>query len=394
MRLSGDRHLTYCSNVHPGESWQAIRDQVLPAVAAVKARVAATESMGVGLRLSAAAAHVLREPTAHAELVEQLRARDLYVFTLNGFPYGEFHQGKVKQAVYQPDWRDFRRLAYSNTLADVLASVLPSDVAYGSISTVPLGFRPDFASDDDYHRACQQLLLHVAHLVRLERGTGKRIVLALEPEPFCALETTDDCEHLFNRFLRSVPAMSELARLCDVSRADAELLFQRHMGLCLDTCHAAVEYEEPAQLLEQLRRCEIPIYKVQLSAGLQVTRLDHAARSTLQDFAEDVYLHQVVERTPSGLTRYLDLGEALATSGDEQREWRVHFHVPIFQHDYGQLSSTQPFLEELLRILPTDACAHLEVETYTWSVLPRALRSDDMTLDIASELHWAREHAR
>jgi sugar phosphate isomerase/epimerase len=391
MQLS-QRHLTYCTNVHPGETWPELRDQVLPHVLGVKAHSAAAErSFGVGLRLSAAAVAALRERASRAELTRFLSQHGLYVFTLNAFPYGAFHAAPVKQAVYEPDWRSARRLSYTNDAAELLAALLPEGVAYGSISTVPFGFRGSFGQAQDWRAAADNLIAHTAYLHALERETGRRIVLALEPEPCCALETTDDCLEVFARELYGARACTKLAELLGVDSSAAGAVLREHLGLCLDTCHAAVEFEDPAELLSRLRAAAIPIFKVQLSAGLRVPELSAERLDALSAFAEDVYLHQVVERGAGTLRRFLDLPQALAQARpDPAREWRVHFHVPIFRRELGAFESTQPFLAELLRQLPPADCAHLEVETYTWSVLPPALRATDLARDIAKELAWAR----
>jgi hypothetical protein len=392
MQLN-QRHLTYCTNVHPGETWSELRDEVLPSVLGVKAHVAgsAKRPFGVGLRVSAAAAAALREPAARAELAQLLARHGLYVFTLNAFPYGAFHAAPVKEAVYEPDWRAPERLAYTNAAAELLAAVLPEALAYGSISSVPLGFRANFRQPADWQAAADNLIAHVAFLHGLRRETGRRIVLALEPEPCCALETIDDCLEVFARDLYGARACARLAALAGCDAAAAGAMLRDHLGICLDACHAAVEFEDAAELLARLRSADIPIFKLQLSAGLCAPELSAERLDAFAAFAEDVYLHQVVERRAGALRRFLDLPEALAQARpDAAREWRVHFHVPIFRRELGCFESTQPFLVELLRQLRPEECAHLEVETYTWGVLPPALRATDLARDIANELGWAR----
>lgn len=392
MQLN-QRHLTYCTNVHPGETWAELRDAVLPAVLGVKAHVAgfADRGFGVGLRISAEAAAALREPGARAELAQLLARHGLYVFTLNAFPYGAFHAAPVKEAVYEPDWRSEQRLAYTNAAAELLAALLPEGVAYGSISSVPLGFRTSFTQPADWQAAADNLIAHVAFLHALKRETGRRVVLALEPEPCCALETIDDCLEVFARDLFGARACARLAALAGVDAAAAGAMLRDHLGLCLDACHAAVEFEDAGELLARLRAAGIPIFKVQLSAGLCAPQLSAERLDAFAAFAEDVYLHQVVERRAGALRRFLDLPQALAQARpDPACEWRVHFHVPIFRREAGCFESTQPFLAELLRLLRPEECAHLEVETYTWSVLPPGLRATDLARDIANELVWAR----
>jgi hypothetical protein len=388
----GDSHLTYCTNIHPGESWEEIRANLGRYLPQVKRRLSPDAPFGIGLRLSAAAAHSLREPVAMQEFDGFLRAEDLYVFTLNGFPYGAFHGTRVKEGVYLPDWRDDARLEYTNLLADLLASWLPPrSESCGSISTVPGAFKPNAASRDDVGRIVDRLLRHAAHLVDIERATGRRIVLALEPEPCCLLETVEETVRFFGEHLHSAAAAARLAGLAGLPPAAAERALRDHLGVCLDLCHAAVEFEEPAQCLRELERAGITVAKIQVTAGLRVPRVTEAATAALQGFDDAVYLHQVVERRTGALRRYADLGLALQSGDwrDGGSEWRVHFHVPVFLDSLDGFSSTQPFVRETLRLhRQQPRTAHLEVETYTWSVLPPQYRGLPIEDAIASELTW------
>jgi len=359
MNIAG-AHLTYCTNIHPGESWAEVRANLEQHVVAVKARVAPERAFGVGLRLSARAAQELEL----GELKRLLARENMYVFTINGFPYGTFHGTPVKEAVYRPDWREPERVAYTNRLADILVELLPDGVT-GSISTVPGCFR-DFAGAEDAIAA--NLARCAEHLAALEARTGKTIMLALEPEPHCVIETVAE-------------AVAFFARLPD----------RHHLGLCLDACHAAVEFEDLPSALGAVAAAGIPIAKVQLSAGLRIAPVTSEQRAALASFAESVYLHQVVARSGDTLARYADLPEALANAagGDE---WRVHFHVPIFRAELGAFSSTQDFLAELLaHHRRTPIAPHLEVETYTWDVLPAELRDEPIADAVARELRWVME---
>ena len=358
MRVGG-AHLTYCTNIHPGESWSDVRANLESHVLAVKARVCPDEPFGVGLRLSAEAA---RELDA-VELRRWLDAHGLYVFTINGFPYGPFHGRPVKAEVYRPDWLEDERVAYSNRLADILAVLLPDGVD-GTISTVPGCLKPRTNAASDIIARITQ---HTSHLAAIENRTGKHIDLALEPEPCCLLETIDETVELFSAHLDSV--------------------VRRHVGVCLDTCHAAVEFEDVRGAVDKLRAAGIAIAKVQLSAGLVVDPHD---RDALAPFHDDVYLHQVVARTGNTFARYVDLPDAM-TSGDAN-EWRIHFHVPIFRAELGRFASTQPWLAELLALHRQRAVStHLEVETYTWDVLPPEYRDEPIADAVARELRWVIE---
>ncbi len=391
----GDAHLTYCTNIHPGETWSEVAHALRVHLPAVKARLCPEQDFGVGLRLSAVAAQDLSAPEAFAELQEILTNGGLYVFTINGFPYGTFHGARVKEGVYQPDWRTAERLAYSNQLADLLVRLLPEGVD-GSISTVPGGFKPEVNSPDTIRAMADNLLRHAAHLVALRRDTGQSIALALEPEPCCLLETTQEAVDFFKTYLYSAAAIAQLAKLTGASPAEAEADLHRHLGVCLDLCHAAVEFEDPDDAVAALQANGIAIPKVQVSAGIRLPRVSAADIERIRPFDDAVYLHQVVASSARGLDRYLDLGDAFeAFKETEQPEWRVHFHVPIFLADLDGFATTRPAVETFLARQRRDPVTrHLEVETYTWDVLPEEHRRDDVVTNIVKEMQWARNQLR
>jgi sugar phosphate isomerase/epimerase len=382
------QHLTYCTNIHPGETWAEVLANITTHVVAVKARVSPDRPFGIGLRLSAAAAATLSEAATLEAFRALLQERGLYVFTINGFPYGAFHGTAVKERVYRPDWLEDERVAYSDQLATLLATLLPPALE-GSVSTVPGAFRPR-AGADAAARIAAALRRHARTLWQVRERTGRTITLALEPEPHCLLETTSDAVTFFEAHLLGRPAIAAFAAETGLAPAAAEQVLRRHLGVCLDACHAAVEFEEPAAALDRLAGAGIRIAKVQVSAGLRVIRPDGDALAALARFADPVYLHQVVARRGDHLRRVLDLPEALAAGGRGDDEWRVHFHVPLFQERLGPFQNTQAFLEALLPAA-TRHCAHFEVETYTWDVLPEEHRRQPVVEAIARELTWTLE---
>jgi len=388
----GSSHLSYCTNIHPGESWDEIRGNLTRYLPQVKRRVSPAAPFGVGLRLSAVAARSLSEPDVLAEFAGFLRQHDLYVFTINGFPYGPFHGTRVKEDVYLPDWREEARLEYTNALADLLAALLPSGGDHwGSISTVPGAFKLNADSPQSVAQIADLLIRHVAHLRSLEKRTGRTIVLALEPEPCCLLETVAETVAFFRDHLYSQRAAATLASLAGIDVHEAEGALHRHLGACLDLCHAAVEFEDPADCLDALSVAGIPIAKIQVTAGLRIARVTPDAVAGLQRFDDGVYLHQVVERHMGALQRYVDIDAACAS--DRWRagncEWRVHFHVPVYVEDLDGFSSTQPFVRAALALhRQQPRTPHLEVETYTWSVLPAHARDVPIDEAIARELQW------
>ena len=392
MRLEapGSPHLGYCTNIHAGETWEEIAGALKTHLPAVKQRVSPAARMGVGLRLSGIAADALAEPEALAGLKDFLRAHDLYVFTVNAFPYGPFHGVTVKETVYAPDWRHPERLRFTNRVADILAELLPRGTD-GSISSVPGAFKADIAGPRDVECIAHALIEHAAHLHALREATGTTITLALEPEPCCLLETTADAVAFFKQHLFSRAAVATFSDLTGASETQAEAGLQRHLAVCFDVCHAAVEFEVIGDSIRLLDDAGIRIAKVQLSSALRLEQAHADAERLLRPFDEGIYLHQTVIANDGNLVRYRDLPEAFASlrRGNGRGEWRVHCHVPVFLAAFGQLQSTQSTLAEVLALCRQRHIApHLEVETYTWNVLPPGLRQGGIDDDISRELAW------
>lgn len=398
MRLtrSPDCHLSYCTNIHPGESWPEVERALQNHLPRIKQAVSPDREMGVGLRLSALAACQLDENRDLLDAFKNwLQKQQCYVYTLNGFPYGAFHGQTVKENVYRPDWAESARLDYSMQLARVLAALLPQG-QHGSISTVPVGFKPDFAGPERLQAAVGDILCLAAYAAVLERDSGKLIQLALEPEPGCFLETTRDAADFFRQHVFSEEAVARLRKHLPAKlkhQADITLL-KRHLGICLDTCHAAVMFERPLAMLQTLNAAGIPVHKIQLTAALRVAQMTPALRQRLTQFADTVYLHQTSVQAGTGSPGtkfYLDLEPALEAAADGA-ELRSHFHVPVFAETLGGLRTTQPELIELLEALKAvPSCPHLEVETYTFEVLPPELKQDSVDAHIIRELNWVRE---
>jgi sugar phosphate isomerase/epimerase len=395
LAIPGSPHLTYCTNIHPGETWAEVRVNLQRHVVGVKEALALDRPFGVGLRLSGVAAESLAEPADLEWLRAFLAQHGMYVFTINGFPFGPFHGVRVKEEVYAPDWLTEERLVYTDRLATLLAALLPDEPGlYGSVSTVPGAFRARLASAEARATIADRIIRHVATLVALEAETGKWIRLALEPEPWCMLETVADAIEFFQTHVFSDAAAHRLAALTGRSAGASAAAIRRHVGVCFDACHMAVEFEDPADALARLAAAEIPIVKVQVSAGMIATLGgdDAATRTALAGFADAVYLHQVVERHAKRLQRFVDLPEALASPDAGAREWRIHFHVPLFREALGVVRSTQRWVVELLRALRSRAYeGHLEVETYTWDVLPEVFRGEPVEQAVARELTWTME---
>ena len=396
-----DIHLSYCSNIHAGESWDATFRNLKIYIPEVKKRLAHEGAFGIGLRLSHEASSVLERPERLQEFQDWLKKSNAYVYTLNCFPYGGFHRTKVKEQVHAPDWTTEARLAYTLRCFRILAQLLPEGVE-GGISTSPLTYRHWFVSDleknEAFEKATTHLIAVAVELVRLQQETGKFLHLDIEPEPDGLLENSEELIRYFKEWLIPMGKTS-LAKQLGITAKAAEQLIKAHLQVCYDVCHFAIGYEKPKEAFKKLKQEGIGIGKIQLSAALKLLIPESpferfSIGKRLGEFADTTYLHQVVGRTKEeGLISYPDLPQALAQLGNTQDlEWRVHFHVPIFLANYGTFQATQEDIVEVLKLVNANPSItnHLEVETYTWEVLPQ---DTHLTLGdaISRELAWVKE---
>jgi len=387
-------HLTYCTNIHAADGWDGVFANLREYAPALKARFSPAAPFGVGLRLSAREARELLEGDRLREFRAFLDREGLYVAIINGFPYGPFHGTPVKANVYAPDWRDDARVDYTFDLIRILQALVPKGLD-GGVSTSPLSYKTWVAdAGAETWKTMTRNIVRVAEaLVRSRREHGTLIHLDIEPEPDCVLENTEESVAFFEQWLFPVGAPM-LGAALGVSPDEARRHLQDHVRLCFDCCHFAVEYEDPAVALERLQASGIQIGRVQLSSALHVhfpsdPREAAAVAGRLRPFADTTYLHQVVEQQDKGLRHYPDLDVAL---GDKRprppAEWRIHFHVPLFAREYDAFGSTQDYVRKVLAIaLQTRFTTHLEIETYTWDVLPPGLKVD-LGESIAREYDW------
>lgn len=398
MRVVTDgqpRLLTYCTNVHPAETVAGIEAALADVAAGVKRRVCPTAPFGIGLWLPRGVVDELASPARRREFARRLGDLGLFAFTLNAFPYRGFHEPRVKERVFEPAWDDPRRLAYTTDCADVLVDLMdatspPGDpgagAARGSISTVPLGLpTPTF----DRATAIANLRAAADHLAETEARSGRRVVLALEPEP-CALLGT----------------VSEAARFLDEEVFDGrDDPRRRHLGACLDACHEAVLFQAPDAGLRALEEHGVVCGKLQVTAALRVRGpADPAVAAAIRAFDEGRYYHQAAARVDGAAKVWPDLEPFLAdveAGGAAARasEARVHFHVPVFASPEGPVGTTQEHLAALLDAVSARAGVdHLEVETYTFDVIPPARRAElgggDLPSLLAAELGWVLDRLR
>jgi hypothetical protein len=398
MNIGKGFHLTYCTNIHPGETWDTVWESLKQYVLPIKANISPNKPFGIGLRLSNQASEELDKGENLSQFKAWLEDHGLFVFLLNGFPFGSFHHSVVKDEVHQPDWTTPERLAYTRRLARILAYLLPEELE-GGVSTSPLSYKPWLNQDPEktrqvFQTATRQLAVLVEDLLHLRQESGRLIHLDIEPEPDGLLENTEEFVRYYEDWL--LPGVTDyLQTRLGFTAERAQEVIKTHIRLCYDVCHFALAYEEPEVVFNRLEKKGIRIGRAQISAALKADLpADPAARGELaaqfQAFAESTYLHQVVVRNTDGsLTQYPDLPPALAHFNDpEAAEWRSHFHVPIFLERYNLLQSTQAEILKVVELLKKKPLTrYLEIETYTWEVLPPEIKLE-LGASIQRELEW------
>lgn len=388
-------HLTYCSNIHPGESWADHFLHLKKNLPSIRASVSPDSPMGIGLRIANEASLELIKPNVLAEFQSWLEGEGFYVFLINGFPYGGFHETIVKENVYNPDWATNERLEYTIRLFSILSQLLPKGME-GGVSTPPLSYQ--FFDTTDSERklrielATKQIVDVLLVLIEIQKNKGQTLHLDIEPEPDGILGNVKLWVDWFLEDFLPL-AVEKIQNQTGFTNEMANHIAKKHIRLCLDVCHSAVSFEDNQAIIRLLSENSIQIGRIQISSALRV-KFSNQTTETLDliaSFKEPTYLHQVVVKSANGeLHSYPDLPEALLIGAKPSEEWRIHFHVPVFFDSYGLVSSTQKELKELLTIHKnspiTDA---LEVETYTWGVLPEELQIP-MTESIIRELRWVK----
>jgi hypothetical protein len=379
MQLNHGRHLAYCTNIHRGETWAETLAALQTHALAVRDAVGAGKPFAIGLRLSARAANELSTGAALLDFQRWLEKNSCYVFTINGFPFGNFHGARVKENVYRPDWTAPARLAYTNRLFDLLAQLVPAGVA-GSVSTLPGSFKEFISTPEQENEIRKNIFRCVEHVARLSEKFKRPLHLGLEPEPLGLFENSAETISFFEQLRaehKNDPRLGEF------------------LGVNYDCCHFAVEFEEPQNALAALQTAGIKISKLHLSSALK-TQPTPAARAALKKFADEIYLHQVIARDGTGnLKFYRDLPDALnlqpATCNlQPAEEWRIHFHVPLHAPAAPPFANTNDHLLGVLDWLAANPklCPHLEMETYTWEVLPPELKTQSVVAQLAAEYGW------
>lgn len=378
MHLNHGIHLGYCTNIHRGETWAETWRALEEYTLRVRQRVAPGKPYGIGLRLSEQAARELSEPCQIAEFQEWLEKHHCYVFTINGFPYGSFHGTRVKEEVFKPDWTTKARLDYTNLLFDILAQLLPKGMS-GSVSTLPGSHKEFGIGVDELDAIFTNLKACSEHIERLSQETGHDLHLGLEPEPLGLVETSGEALKFFGLYLDQYPR---------------DTTFFKRVGINYDCCHLAIEFEEAEEALDRITQAGIRLSKLHLSSALKLEPTKENLER-LRAYDEPIYFHQVIiKEGDTPLRRFRDIPNALEMAAKRPSElgdeWRVHFHIPLHASPAAGFGDTKDHLYGAMDWLaknPT-ACQHVEMETYTWEVLPENLREGDVVDQLCAEYDW------
>jgi hypothetical protein len=395
MLIQNKFHVTYCSNIHPGEDWETTFFNLKQYIPRVKDEISKDAAFGIGLRLSNTASQQLNQGSNLQDFKFWLVQNDCYVFTMNGFPFGEFHNTEVKDKVHAPDWTTKERLDYTKRLFGQLAFLLPKGMS-GGISTSPISYKHWHTTKEQLTSALKSGSKHLAEIIlylqELEKTTGKYLHLDIEPEPDGLLENTAEFVDFYKNYLVPIAGEEIVSRL-GLNEQNAEQLIKRHITLCYDICHYSLAFEAPSFTFGQMKKEGIAIGKIQVSSALKILfkkGREEQIWSSLARFNEPTYLHQVTEQKDGKVRVYHDLPMVL-NGRKAHKELRAHFHVPIFLEKFDDLYSTQDQILSTLAYLEEHFITeHLEVETYTWDVLPETLKVD-LGESIIRELRWLKE---
>lgn len=396
MELKNNLHLAYSTTIHPSDGWESVLTNLKQYVPPLKAKLSPDQAFGIGLRLSNRESLELLQRNRLNLFQDFLIRRGLYVCTMNGLAYGPFHKRAVKHKLHAPDWRKRQRVRYTLRLVGILADLLPEGME-GSILTTPLSYKPWLGWEVEEH-TWELLTRHVVEvateLVRLYQTQGKLIHLDIKPEAEGLIENSTELVQFYEEWLLPFGAPI-LAQKLEISVEQAETHLLDHIRFCWDTSQSAIAYERPHYVLARLMASGIKVGKIQVSSAIKAFLPEKRSRraalaQSLRPFAEPTYLHQVIQRNKSGRIRqYSDLHLALAEIQNRSAtEWRINFRLPLFIEGYGEFASTQEHILQILALLRTKSFTrHLEIESYTWDVLPANLKRP-LRESIRREFEW------
>ncbi len=370
-----DLRLAYCLNLHGADDFAGVLRGMDAITLPLRDRLAGDGLFGVGMYFPAAIATHLDSAQGaadRAQLRAYLQRERLDPFTFNAFPFGGFHADGLKQSVFAPTWFEDERLQYTLAVGRLAAELNGPHAGHVSISTHPGRFGPWEGAQ--FAEACARLEQVVMAFAEIESQGGARLRLALEAEPRAVAGDMASLGELLNSIREALEP-----------RVGAERI-AAHLGACLDTCHASVEFESAAQAVSSVS--VLPLGKVQVSSAIRLRDpgSQPLARRELFALDEPRYLHQTTGMRGTEFLRATDLPEVEAACADPNSawltcdEWRTHFHVPIdLQRLEGNgLETTRDHaLETLQELLAHPELwgapqLHVEIETYTWDILPKS----------------------
>jgi hypothetical protein len=376
MKIS-EFNLSYCLNAFDFTSdWKYTLTEIDRCFNTVRemSGFSSDKMTGLGFWTSEFFLELMRDPDNFRYLQEFLEKRNYYISTVNAFPYGVFHNQPVKDKVYMPNWLNEKRVDFTIKAAEFLEKFLP-DGGSGSISTLPGAYRRHIRdyNGDSLRLIARNLEKTAEYLAYLYEKTGKKIRLGIEMEPDCIWETPDEFAGFYKKYM--LP-----------NRYSRE-----YIGVCYDTCHQELIENGPGAGLEILERYEIPVVKIQLSAALQIQ--NGAKFADIKEFDEPVYLHQTRifnEKNGTICETFSDIPELRSYSGDDVT-LKCHFHLPLFwDSDNTSFKSARKELLAVIRYIKANPgfCRDLEIETYTYSVLPDCVDFRSIGSAVSKEYDW------
>ncbi len=386
--------LTYCLNLHRGETMDEVEHALFVTAPSILKRIIQSGApSAVGPWFNSHIAQQILETGNLEKLKQKFEDAGLLAITLNGFPYSTFHDERVKERVYLPDWSSPQRLEYTLNLLEILSLLLPKGVN-GSISTLPVGYAA-LSSNEIIKRSVENMAECALHFHACAQERETEIILSIEPEPDCVVGDMDEFVKFYNnRLLRS--GVQHLGSRYGISAPRAEIIIRKHIGICMDTVHAAVSNENLEEWLERLEKEGIKIGKIQLGAAL---RADGPDFFELKSFDDPVYLHQTRFIHGTNTEKYPDLPDFLSNTANLSSEGHavVHYHMPFTWRGKGALTSchriTSKFLEKALSL----GVSCFELEIYTLSVFPEFRNAEEFKRErlisdiLTAELRWLME---
>ncbi len=354
----------YCMNIHPYGDLEGFMEALRVHPPRIAELLGKKEPLKVGIWLPASAF-----PAAHrkaGEAARLLEEANACAFTANAFPWGRFHRTRVKEKAYVPSWHEKERLDYTLQVAQLLVRLLPEETEEATVSTLPLGYGRKF----DIGPAVENVRACLLELAALHRRTGKRIRLVFEPEPFCAMETAEDVE-----------------RVWEALRQEAgEALTAEYAGVCVDLAHAVCVFEDPAETIVRLEEAGMRVGKVHLSAA--AVSSNKPTTEELQPLADSVYLHQTFVKRPDGrIERFEDLPEAM--KNPPEGRWRIHYHLPFDWQGVGLLHSSGTMIDRRLLEVVFNDQRDVGMEVYTFDLLHGG--AADVDAFVAEQMRWLEE---